>query len=172
MSSKQKTKKLQKGRGIDQSNLLPGELHGVIQKADGTYSRANFMGPNTNLGTRIPRKDKGLSYIDNVSKKHDLAYSLAKTPADVRKADLDFLSKVDKAEKNNLDSQFNLTQAKLIKAKVLAENIGVPPSWIASYGGAPEQLKQLFEDEKNLLTMQGYGKKKPRKQPAKRKTKK
>ncbi len=59
------------------------------------------------------------------------------------------------------DSNFNLNQADLIKAKILLEDkFGVPKSWFASYGR--EHIKQpataaMYQNKLNELQQTGFG---------------
>ena len=139
------------------NKLLAGEKHGIIKTKDGKLNPAVYMGPNTNLSVRIPRKGIPLSHVDKISKAHDLRYSLAKSEQDIRDADLKMLSLLSKAKKNKLDSQFNILQAELIKTKIMLEKMGIPKSWFASWGGSPENMIELFRSELNKLEMQGFG---------------
>lgn len=139
------------------NKLLPGEKHGLIKTKDGSINPAVFMGPGTNLAVRIPRKDVPLSYVDKISKTHDLRYSLATSKDDVRNADLKMLSSLSKAKQQKLDSQFNILQAQLIKTKIFLEDIGIPQKWFHSWGNTQEDLITLFRSELNKLEMQGFG---------------
>ena len=141
-----KTKKSQKGKGIidglqnmildtSLNRALPGEKHQIIKTASGKYAPAVYSGPGTNLETRIRRGDKPLSYVDKTAEAHDLRYSLANTEQDVRNADVRMVQQLKKATTMNLDSQFNIKQASLIKAKILAEDhLGIPKSFFTTYG--------------------------------------
>ena len=114
---------------------LQGEKHQIIYLSDGTYNPAVFSGPGTNLDTRLRRGDKPLSYVDKVAEAHDLCYGLAQTEADVRAADNKMVQLIAQGIRTGKDSNFNLNQAELIKAKLLLEDkLGVPKSWFASYG--------------------------------------
>ena len=81
-----------------------------------------YSGPGTNLETRIRRGDKPLSYVDKTA--------MARTNQDVRDADNRMVQQLNKATTMNLDSQFNIKQASLIKAKILAEDhLGISKSF-------------------------------------------
>lgn len=66
-----------------------GELH---------LSGHSFCGPGTNIDARLKRGDPGLNQLDRACKVHDIDYALAKTPGDVRSADKNFMSNINKAK--------------------------------------------------------------------------
>ena len=166
-----KAKKSQKGKGIIDglqnmvlstklNKALPNERHQIIKLPDGSWNPAVYSGPGTNLETRIRRGDKPLSYVDKTAEAHDLRYALARTDQDVRDADNRMVQQLNKATTMNLDSQFNIKQANLIKAKILMEDhLGVPKSWFTSFGreGTPANDIQLYESTLKSLEQQGFG---------------
>ena len=166
-----KKAKARKGKGIldatanmvlsnKHNRLMPGEKHQIIYLPDGTYSPARFSGPGTQLETRLRRGDKPLSYVDTVAEAHDLRYGLAQTEADVRTADNKMVQLIAQGRRSGKDSNFNLNQADLIKAKILLEDkLGVPKSWFASYGreGKPQNVIDLYQNKLNELQQQGFG---------------
>ena len=101
------------------NRALPGERHQIIYLSDGTYNPAVYSGPGTNLRVRIGRNDQPLSYVDKVAQGHDLRYSLANVDADVRNADNKMIQLFNKARVQKLDSNVNINQGMLIKAKIL-----------------------------------------------------
>ena len=124
--------KKQKGRGVidtvenmvlsnKHNILLPGEKHMIIYLPDGTYNPAIYAGPGTQLLTRLKRGDKPLSYVDTVSQAHDIRYGLAQTEADVRTADNKMVQQIAQGRRTGKDSNFNLNQVDLNKAKILLE---------------------------------------------------
>ena len=143
------------------NRLMPGERHQIIYLPDGTYNPARYSGPGTHLETRLRRGDKPLSYVDKVAEAHDLRYALAQTEADVRQADNKMVQLVAQGRRTGKDSNFNLNQADLIKAKILLEDkLGVPKSWFASYGR--EHIKDarvldLYRNKMNELQQEGFG---------------
>ena len=142
------------------NRLMPGERHQIIYLPDGTYNPARFSGPGTQLETRLRRGDKPLSYVDTVAEAHDLRYGLAQTEADVRTADNKMVQLIAQGRRSGKDSNFNLNQADLIKAKILLEDkLGVPKSWFASYGreGKPQNVIDLYQNKLNELQQQGFG---------------
>ena len=67
---------------------------------------------------------------------------------------------LDKARTNKLDTNFNINQASLIKAKILLEDkLGVPKSWFTSYGraGQPSSDISMYEAKLRELEQQGFG---------------
>ena len=166
-----KKAKARKGKGIldatanmvlsnKHNRLMPGERHQIIYLPDGTYNPARFSGPGTQLETRLRRGDKPLSYVDTVAEAHDLRYGLAQTEADVRTADNKMVQLIAQGRRSGKDSNFNLNQADLIKAKILLEDkLGVPKSWFASYGreGKPQNVIDLYQNKLNELQQQGFG---------------
>lgn len=103
--------------GKIQSDLLPGENHGILQLPDGSFARGQYLGPGTNVITRLKRGDLGRTPVDQISKIHDIRYSLATNPQDVRNADNEMIQAIDRVRKNGKDKTLNITQANLIKAK-------------------------------------------------------
>ena len=166
-----KKAKARKGKGIldatanmvlsnKHNRLMSGEKHQIIYLPDGTYNPARYSGPNTQLETRLRRGDKPLSYVDTVAQAHDLRYGLAQTEADVRTADNKMVQLIAQGRRSGKDSNFNLNQADLIKAKILLEDkLGVPKSWFASYGreGKPQNVIDLYQNKLNELQQQGFG---------------
>ena len=128
-----KKAKARKGKGIidatanmvlsnKHNRALPNEKHQIIYLPDGTYNSARYSGPGTQLETRLRRGDKPLSYVDTVDQAHDLRYGLAQTEADVRTADNKMVQLIAQGRRSGKDSNFNLNQADLIKAKILLED--------------------------------------------------
>jgi hypothetical protein len=84
-----KTLKKFNARGADE--LYPGEKHAPLLMPDGKYTVGNYIGPGTEAVKRIKRGDRGITPVDNLARRHDAMYSLAKSKKDIRKADEDFL---------------------------------------------------------------------------------
>ena len=139
---------------------LPGERHQIIYLPDGTYNSARYSGPGTNLKLRIQRGDQPLSYVDKVAEGHDLRYALASTDADIRTADNKMIQLLTKAQQQKLDSNFNINQGMLIKAKILLEDkFGVPKTFFTTYGkaGQPAADITMYENKLRELQQQGFG---------------
>jgi hypothetical protein len=114
------TMKKLKVKGVD--TLFKGEKHSPLQMPDGSLRVGNYIGPGTQAETRVARGDKGLTMIDELSRRHDALYSLAKTKKDVRKADEDFLRILKSGVIK--DTKFNKKAGKTgIGAKYAAETI-------------------------------------------------
>ena len=145
------TKKVVKKLSGD--NLLPGERHGLLLLPNGDYSRANYMGPGTNLAVRIPRGDRGLSAVDRIAKAHDIRYALASSERDTQVADAKMIRAVQSIERKGKDRGFNIAQAKLIKVK---HKLGIPTKWITTFGGTPEAMRGRFKSALAPLARKGY----------------
>lgn len=114
--------------------LFEGENHGVLWVPGKGFQRANYMGPGTNIMQRLKRGDKGKTPIDQISKLHDIDYTLASGTAQTdqehsqlgRAADNRMIASGWKAYKSGKETKFNLTEgAGLIKAKTLLEDWGL-----------------------------------------------
>ena len=151
-----------------QSPGFPGEKHGILNRGDGTYVGANWLGPGTNVRKRLERGDGGVTPVDTLAMKHDVAYRKAqgaKSKAEqlrmIRKADLDMIAGLKKIISLGADNPMNIKQAQLIIAKLGAEKAGLIAK--GSFGG---ELEKISNDEMNLLNkaetglkLMGYGKK-------------
>ena len=115
-----KAMKKMKVQGVD--NLYAGEKHSPLQMPDGSLQVGNWIGPGTHAETRAARGDKGLTMIDELSRRHDAFYSLAKTKKDIRRADEDFLRILKSGVIK--DTEFNKKAGNLgISAKYATETI-------------------------------------------------
>lgn len=118
---------------------FPGEKHAIIDTPWG-MTRANYLGPGTNLLKRLERNDPpvdGSKGLDAAAKKHDIAYGLARTATDVRNADNEFLADLDKVQSS---SKMKAFVKGLFNAKKLAEDVGfLDPSKFA-----PDIKQQLY----------------------------
>jgi hypothetical protein len=109
------------------------ESHGFLWTPRG-FERANFMGPGTDLFGRLERGDQGKTAIDQISKLHDIDYTLAsglsttdETQGNLgRAADERMIQKGWKAYKEGKENLFNTIQgAGLIRAKNFLEDWGI-----------------------------------------------
>lgn len=96
---------------------FPGENHGILKDNAGGLSRAQYLGPGTNLIPRLKRGDTGKTAVDATAKIHDIRYALATNPEMVRAADNEMIEAINRIEKKGLDKTMNISQAKLIKIK-------------------------------------------------------
>lgn len=102
---------------------FPGEKHAIIDTPWG-YTRANWLGPGTHVEERLKRGDPsvdGPKGLDAAAKKHDIAYGLARTAEDVRKADNEFLDDLRSVTSSTKMKNFVIG---LFEAKKLGEDIG------------------------------------------------
>jgi hypothetical protein len=85
--------------------------------------QGNYEGPGTKLKERILKKKiKGVDNADNISKLHDINYTLANNKDDIRVADEKMLNSLKKNIYNPIDL-FNATPAYIgIKSKTLLED--------------------------------------------------
>ncbi len=113
-----------KGKNPNARSGFPGEKHLRLPTSSGPgLTKANFCGPGTNLEKRLARGDQGISQIDNSCKKHDIAYSKARSKTDIRKADNDLIRNINKAtDAGRIQKSILKTGLRL---KKLGENIGV-----------------------------------------------
>jgi len=141
-----------------------GEKHTILQLPNGKYGVANYMGPQTALSQRLSRNDPPRTEVDKASMAHDIRYSLAKTPDDIRKADNLMMNAVDRIARNRGDTPANIAQARLIKAKVIGEDLGLIKkeafSGDLSKNIVSDSDRVLFNNKLSSLEQEGYGKKK------------
>lgn len=101
-----------------------GERHLVLPTEYG-YTRANYAGPGTKLDVRLNRGDKGVDGpfgIDEAARKHDIAYSVAQSLTDIRKADDEFIDAVGNSTQSDFMKQAVITG---MKTKTFAEDAGL-----------------------------------------------
>lgn len=102
------------------NNLLAGVLTGVgavvvANKAseslstfkqffngDFTVPGYNFLGPGTDIKERIASGLKPVDLLDKIAYEHDLLYSLARTPEQIREADQNMINAIDKYLKGDV----------------------------------------------------------------------
>lgn len=128
VSRKKETKTKPLGSGSSSEN------HGILWVPGKGFERANYMGPGTDLFGRLERKDQGKTAIDQISKLHDIDYTLAsglardeKEQGDLgRAADERMIRNGWKAFKEGKENAFNFVEgAGLIKAKNFLEDWGI-----------------------------------------------
>ena len=133
------------------NDLEPGERHGVLLLPDGSYQRASYLGPGTQVLKRYKRGDKGKTPVDAVAKQHDRDYSIAKTPEDITRADHRMIASVNNIQRRGLDSPFNILQAKAINLKYAAEAIAGHNA--LGFGGTPGDA----EHQSDSIALKGKG---------------
>ena len=118
---------------------FPGEKHAVLQTPYG-FTKAEYMGPGTNIDARLARGDGGITSADKASKRHDLRYALAHNIADIRRADVQMLTEVAKSN----DTPFNKSLANVgIGGKIALETGGfAKPSDFTTFGGLTDTVKR------------------------------
>lgn len=137
-----------------------GEVHGVLRLPNGKTGIANYLGPGTNIVKRLERGDPPRTLVDTVAKAHDIRYSLARNENDIRKADNKMIDSVNKIQKNKSDAIQNILQAKLIKGKVMAEDVGFLKRTAFSgdlKGPANDGDRRVLQSNLEDLEQSGYG---------------
>ena len=83
-------KRQQQGWGVDVQKLitkLPFEFH---------LPGYRYVGPGTKLKERLKRGDPGINRLDRIAKKHDIAYSKARSLQDKWKADTKMIKAIER----------------------------------------------------------------------------
>lgn len=141
-------------KGVD--TLFSQEYHAPLVMQDGSLQVASFMGPGTQINKRL--QDKGKTAMDELSKRHDALYSLAKTPQDVQKADKDFLDKAQNVKDHPFNKKAGIGG---IRAKYeIEKRIGVKfPSKkeLASNNPNDKALLKIVKDSDKLYEQSGAG---------------
>jgi len=128
------TRKRVRAKAPKEPTLFEGENHGVLWVPGKGFERASYMGPGTNIFARLRRGDKGKTPIDEISKLHDIDYTLASGTSQTeeeqarkgREADDRMIKNGWNAYRSGKESLFNLTEgAGLIKAKTWLEDWGL-----------------------------------------------
>lgn len=129
---------------------------------------ANYAGPGTNLKRRLEEGFKPLTQGDKSAQAHDIRYTLAKTPKDVRDADnklIEATKKIDRGQiKDNETKYHNKANTFAIRnamrLKKFGEDVGVIDkntfTNVLSEDLTPEYKKKL-EDKLHDLEKLGYG---------------
>lgn len=140
-------KKVLKKAGIKGMNrLLPGEKHAPLIMPDGSLQVGNYIGPGTQAVKRAMRGDRGITPVDDLAMRHDAFYSLAKSKAEIRKADEDFLRILKRGVVK--DHPMNLRTAELgIASKYVAE------SKTGVLFPSDKELKMNNPNDQNLLNI-------------------
>jgi len=154
-------------------NLLPnsdetarpgfaGEKHAILKLPNGKYGVGNYIGPGTHLVERLKRGDPPRTEVDKVAQAHDIRYFQAKDVGDIRKADNIMMNKVNEIQRNRGDAPQNIAQAKLIRAKVLGENLGILKrdafsGNFADNAKAAQANKGMADAKLSTLSQAGYG---------------
>jgi len=133
------------------------EMHAYLL-VNGRPTKANFMGPGTDLVGRLKSGDKPVSGADKVAFAHDLRYTLANGDAAAeRAADIKMVSKL---KDSNLDNIINRSMGSIpIRSKMAAEDLGIISKGTFSKGEelSPED-RALVETKLSEVEMEGFGK--------------
>ena len=76
------------------ANLNIGEIHAPMYTKDG-WKFGSYIGPGTSIYDNIRSGKAPISDVDTAAQAHDIRYSSARNPEDVRKADLRLIQKLD-----------------------------------------------------------------------------
>ena len=163
------------------SKLKPGEKHAVIyDPVKKKYTAANYIGPGTDLITRLKNKDEPIVKADKVAQAHDIRYTLSKDVNSIKNADAKMVNKLKSLRKNKEDSAFNTypaqigIQANQLLAKILpTKYFDKFVNYMTDYKDYNSKLtdddKKLLDDKLKELEAEGYGfKKKQRKRRLKK----
>jgi hypothetical protein len=161
------------------NKLYNNERHAILYDAtDKKYKPSFFMGPNTNIFTRIRNGDdkKIFSKSDRSSMAHDLRYYLSNSISDIRKADETMVNSLKNFEKDKIDSKWNTRLGRWgIQGKMLLEDklpMFFKPESFTSFGDYKNDNidnQNLAKQKLSELEKEGYGKRK-KKRKTKRKT--
>ena len=156
--------------------IRDGERHAVQRLPTGGWALGNYIGPRTDLISKLKQGVLPISYTDKVAMSHDINYSLAQNHGDIRKADLKMIAKLDQLQKEGKESLFNIYMGKWpMQAKMKLEDWGLVSDKAFTTYGEPNSKEDmdLLLATRAKLEMQGYGKKKkPKAKPKKPKPKK
>ena len=158
------------------SKLKSGEKHAIIyDPIKKKYRAANYIGPSTDLLTRLKSKNKDESEpivkADKVAQAHDIRYTLSKDIKGIKDADNKMVNKLKSLRKNKEDIAFNTIPAQLgIQANQLLSKI-LPDkyfdkfiNYMTDYKKSNNELtnddKILLDEKLKELESEGYGFKK------------
>ena len=148
-----------KGGNNTKRSGFPGEYHAYLRLPEGSFGKANYMGPGTHLVERLKRGDPPRTYTDKVSQAHDIRYSLASSQDDVAKADRKMIETLQKGK--GKDSAFNIQIGlRPIQLKHFAESHGlIAPGRIASFGDIKpgDKDEKIVRDKLKELESEGFG---------------
>jgi hypothetical protein len=149
--------------GLFGASMGHNEVH-APQYTEKGFRFGKFIGPGTDVYGGIRKGAKPVSKTDKTAKLHDIMFTLAQNPDDVRAADLRMVKNLDRIQKEKGDYKFNIYMGKLpIKGKMMLEDWGIMKK--GSFSGmkgakVSKENRELLENEKAKLTQEGYGKKK------------
>lgn len=141
------------------ANLKDGEIHAPLYTKDG-WKFGSYIGPGTSVYDNILKGKAPVSDVDRVAQAHDIRYSNARSPEDVRKADLKMVGKLNDIQKNKSDSKFNIYMGKIpIKAKMFLEDMGLMKkgSFSSQKGISDKDEAKVLGNKLKELEALGYG---------------
>ena len=145
------------------SDLRPGERHPVMRLKSGKYRPGRFMGPGSHVLDRLREGQRGISPVDDVSARHDLAYALAKNENDIRIADEHMLARIKEIEdgRHGGDTRWNINLGRGgISSKIFLEDkVGVPKKWFTNFGDIDDKDREFAQEKYDKLTQEGFGRK-------------
>ena len=128
---------------------------------NGRLKQANYAGPGTNLEIRLKNfsSNQPINAIDKTALSHDTRYALAKTNADIAKADNLMIQKLKTLK--GTENPINLTAvATAMKAKAFFEK----KTGMTTFGKIDPKaepiepaLEKLYKDRLAIQEQQGYG---------------
>ena len=159
------------------NKLHNNERHAILYDAtDKKYKPSFFMGPGTDIFTRIRNGDdkKIFSKSDKSSMAHDLRYYLSNSHNDIRNADIKMVNSLKNFEKDKTDSKWNTRLGRWgIQGKMILEDklpMFFKPESFTTFGDYKKdniENQNLARQKISELEKEGYGK---RKRKTKRKT--
>lgn len=154
------------------SKLKDGEKHAIIyDPVKKKYTAANYIGPGTDLITRLKRGDEPKVLSDKEAQAHDIRYTLSKDVNGIKSADDKMVSKLKELRKTKQDSAFNTIPAQLgiqanqVLAKILpTKYFDKFVNYMTNYKDYNSKLsnddKLFLEKKLKELESEGFGKKK------------
>lgn len=135
-----------------------GEMHPPQRISKFPYLHTgNYMGPGTHTEERILKGDKPISYSDKVSQAHDLRYTLAKSPQDIRRADDIMIDRMKKGLSLDYPINLNIGLRGIQTKEFIEDKITKKP--LVKYGNYNKNNEKILQDKLDELQREGYGKK-------------
>ena len=134
----------------------PGEMHTLL-KTGKWMGIANYMGPGTDIVTRIKNDDPPRTLADKVAQVHDIRYALDPTKA--KEADHKMVESLEQIKRDGTDHKVNVEQGlKVMRAKMLANDLGVLPKDAFTGSSVLAQSdRDMLQKKLASLEQEGYG---------------
>jgi hypothetical protein len=152
------------------ANLKSGEIHAPLWTNKG-FRFGSYIGPGTDLVGNLRTGREPITDADRVAQAHDIRYTQATTPEEVRKADQHMIRKLNDIQKNRSDYRFNTYMGKVpIKAKMFLEDLGIMSkgSFSGMKGVSDPAEAELLQNKLTELEALGYGKRRKKIKPKSR----